>query len=834
MVPEASPAGSASSTDTDSASEASYDLNTLAPVPPENPGMYKLCYGGSSSSVDSQRSNRPDLLPAGGMTTVVTSSQTSLDSIQSNASIGSLTSRKIDRKQAPPISSPSSTDSGVHLPVTSPTNSGLPPRPPMIPLGQMTVQQAQQQKLQSQLTGKLMIQSAKEAFLGGAAGGSSDTPIGAEGGSQVTPVSSPTTLSQRVELMSQRSPMSPQSPLGIYPEQYNTLQRRTRIQAGWDSEKRRTDGDLPDTAQLLMSPTQQQPSRRDVSPQDRQQLFQDYVNTLQSQAPQAYSSIGGLADYCNGRQSALTREQRAEILDLMRRSKHNRPATSPVEIKSNPNDPTSPTSTASFRSSYHEGIESAHLDPDMAIIRAAEQLEQNRTEIITSPVSLLPLKTNLTSPEGDLPFLGPTPTGSPKIIPDEPRTPLYIFDPNRQPKNGILKAKKSAKKPAKSKGKSDELEARIHAAKKKMNITTDPFANQGRPMSPSESSSDSSTSLNSRCITFSDTVHVDSMPMKVCSVSGKPKTSIDDFKALLQTRQKTFRPFNAAERLSSSSATPQPLPKSRLDEMLETEVDAPGTPERRIVTVYDLRNAMANARSSTRTNDLRLPYQQLQSLKQKSPSSSPDGTLSKEDLAKGAAGDLDKDEDTSVKGKKSGLRETDLRFLSPDDGKDDPQIQEIMDKMDEDEKEQLKKMEKAQQLKTEVLKIEEPKHQTVIMKEIKGAASTESEDTCDSDDTLDAKQLVSPHDDPTRKKLLESIRERGQRKDSRQEAIKMLEALKTIHEKPELTIEVPTPTDGTITTLLDNMKTQIPHRYPTEMPTSPNSSEHEYGSDAWD
>jgi hypothetical protein len=283
--------------------------------------------------------------------------------------------------------------------------------------------------------------------------------------------------------------MSPQSPLGggLYPEKYNTLQRRTRIQAGWEADKRQNDSDLPDTSQLLMSPTSL-PAHRDGSPQDRQQLFQEYVNTLQNQAPQNYSSIGGLADYCNGRQSALTRKQRAEILDLMRRSKHNRPASSPVEIKSSLNEPTSPTSKASFRSSYHEGILAGNLDPDMAIIRAADQLEQNRTEIITGPVTLnlQPLKTNLTSPEGDLPFVGPTPTGSPKIIPDEPRTPLYIFDPNRQPKNGILKARKLTT----AKGTPDGLEARIHTAKKKMNIKTDPFAKRGnRPMSPSEGAS---------------------------------------------------------------------------------------------------------------------------------------------------------------------------------------------------------------------------------------------------------------------------------------------------------------------------------------------------------
>ena len=935
-VPEVSPASSASSID--SASEASYELGTAAPsIPPGNPGMYKLCYGGSNSSVESQRNNNninttrgPSnlLVSEGGMTTAVTSSQTSLDSVQSTSSVGSVTSRSIDRsRQAPPISSPSSTDSGVHFPVSSPSSSssagsaGSSARSTATPLGKMTVHQAQQQKLKSQLSGRSMIKSAKAAFLGSPDSGESNSS------SNVTPVSSPTTLSQRVELMSQRSPlMSPQSPLssgGMYPEKYNTLQRRTRIQAGWDAERGNQDGGGTHDAPLtLMSPTAAQP-RRDVSPQERQQLFQDYVNSVQNQSTQSYGSLGGLADFCNGRNSALTREQRAEILDLMRRSKHSRPACSPMEVKS---DADSSAAANSFRSSYHEGIESGNLDPDMAIIRAAEKMEQqSRTDgitMMTSPISLQPLNTNITSPEGDWPLLGPTPSSSPKIMPDEPRTPLYVFDPNRQPKNGILKARRPASASGGSaKGSTDELDARIHAAKKRMNITTDPFAKKqsNRPMSPTSSTAEALASASipssTKGITFSDTVHVDNMPVKVCSVSGKPQTSMDDFKALLQQRQKIFRPFNATARLSgavpatgSSFSSPggahtyayaqQNLPRSKLDDMLEPrEVEEPGTPERRIVTVYALRNAMANARSTTRTNDLGLPYTQLQAtsggaggqgVKSKSP-----GTVGKEGVSPAPEGYAETNlDDIEGSGLRPGVRETDLRFLSPDeeDGHKE-QIMQIMDKMDdeEDQKEEREKMEKELEPKSKSLeptkpqrdqqepKVLDPKSldlkvrsQTQDQKEVANdqkckdqkshdqkedvdvkAKQPKAEDTVVTAKTMDTdapderqrvpaspdtaastNPLLSPQSDPTRVKFLESIRLRGSRKDSRQEAIKMLEALKTIHEKPDLTIEVPTPTDGSISTLLDNMKSQM-KRFP-QAATSPNSSEHDYGSDAWD
>ncbi|XP_041461521.1 uncharacterized protein LOC121412826 [Lytechinus variegatus] len=422
----------------------------------------------------------------------------------------------------------------------------------------------------------------------------------------VTPVTSPRTPSDSNNMF-----------FGMYPGSYSVIRKKSK-DSTYTIYSNGMSASLINKPADVISPT---------NSLDRKQKFNRYVSDLQAQAPQAYDALSQLKAG-EERTKAMSREQRAEILEQMRKSKSggrsSSMATPPATPTSPPVIPTtsnvsallaissaseSPLNkeearTTSFRTSYKEGIAAKNLDPDKAIIHAAKRLEDNRTE--PDPEQAEAEQTDGSSAEsGNVVGRPTTPKNIAVDTADDPEeyTP-YVFDPQRQPGSSILKG--SAKK--------DDLHARIHKSKKKLNISTDPFEDTTIGQMMAADSPYDNVPPNIRTIRFSETVTVENTPVRVCLVSGKPRTNMSDFKALLQQQSQPIgsRTVSACYALNVKGNVKGPRNAELLyrgilqeeDDTRKAEDDKDSTdspvPERKIVTVSDLKNAMASARGNVR------------------------------------------------------------------------------------------------------------------------------------------------------------------------------------------------------------------------------------------
>ena len=489
------------------------------------------------------------------------------------------------------------------------------------------------------------------------------------------------------------------SPIGVYPEKYNTLKRRPKHETEALS-KGKSNPDL-DYANASLSVSEDdigfmsddQSEKLTVAAQakkgldtlQRKQRFQDYVSNVQNQAPQNYNSINMLKESVVGNGSqAMTREQRDEILNMMRKAKNNKAANSPTlpELTSKSvDDPPRHELTkiqeniffpdpqvqhqqqhqqqqqqqqqqdnlsdkeTSFRNSYHLGIEAENLDPDLAIIRAAEQMEQqlrekqqkpNRPDVSSPSQSedpnvwlpnSSPFSRNSIAYQSfyDTEMSGNSFSHVPSMVSDD----SYVYDPNKKPKSSILKVRKQGEMSQ------NELKNNGHKHWSLLSSKHNSIA-----MSPT----DSISSLNSvRSITFSDMVDVEHTPVKICLMSGKPQTPMDDFKMLLQQHSGSRRGQSACSALNVQPRAQRPSNNAQLLYSGATSSSHPeeaskqgNTPSRKMVTMNDLRTAMANPSINSMTGDLGLPYEQLQAQNRQrspknSPAPSPSGTLSSQD-----------------------------------------------------------------------------------------------------------------------------------------------------------------------------------------------------------
>ena len=408
---------------------------------------------------------------------------------------------------------------------------------------------------------------------------------------------------------------------GMYPGSYSVIKKKPKDSTYTIYSNGMTSSLINKPAEVI-SPT---------NSLDRKQKFNQYISELQSQAPQTYDTLNQLK-MGEERTKAMSREQRAEILEQMRKSKLNgrndSMATTPTTPTTPPAIPTTcdvstmlamssaaeapmrqeEPRTTSFRSSYKEGVSSKHLDPDLAIIHAANRMENN-----------------LNGPDngelyGDL-------SDGPDVFDEQEGRPVtpgnvngeasddnhkehvpYVFDPKRQPGSSILKVSKRG----------EILKSANHKSKKKMKISTDPFADTTIGQMMAADSPYDIVPSNSRTIRFSETVTVENTPVRVCLVSGKPRTHISDFKALLQQQALPSGPrtVSACSALNVKSDIKGPRNAELLYRGILQEEDAASkhaeaedstespVPERKIVTINDLKNAMASARGNIRMVDV--------------------------------------------------------------------------------------------------------------------------------------------------------------------------------------------------------------------------------------
>ncbi|XP_071955157.1 uncharacterized protein [Antedon mediterranea] len=245
---------------------------------------------------------------------------------------------------------------------------------------------------------------------------------------------------------------------------------------------------------------------------------------------------------------------------------------SPVEKKAK-ND-----SKNSFRNSYKEELQNSNNDPDLAIIRAAGKIEHVRQLSITPPKTKqdqsshrIPCEINfingLEASKYHSPSKRSEQDSSPRpnrnnsnhVEEGTPSSPTqYVFDPHRKPTFSILK-KRNGESDKYFKSTRKERLSFLQASKHKVNVKNEDLYRKAVMASLSNAKgpfgSDNSINLNSiptRGITFSDTVIVDHTPVKVCQVSGKPQTSLEDFRFLLQQQSLSPRTESAASALNVS------------------------------------------------------------------------------------------------------------------------------------------------------------------------------------------------------------------------------------------------------------------------------------------
>lgn len=586
-------------------SSASYDL----PPPlcsPNDPKMYNICYGGVSKA-GGMPGGMPGGIPGGPQST--TSRQTPISALSMATNISSnglqYTQSLINGVGRSTETSTAATSSQQ----MSGQNMGSLGLQNHFPIASSATSSGSQASdfWATPIPGAMM--KARERFYG-----YKPSPKPEQQTSQtmtesdtdtVTPVTSPRTPTD-----------SNNTFFGMYPGSYNVIRKKSK-DSTYTVYSNGMSASLINKPADVISPT---------NSLDRKQKFNRYVSDLQVQAPQAYDALSQLKAG-EERTKAMSREQRAEILEQMRKSKsggrNSSMATPPATPTSPPVIPTttnvsamlamscaseSPLNkeearTTSFRTSYKEGIAAQNLDPDKAIIQAAKRMEDNRSEPDTEQGGV-----EHTDGSAESDDLAGRPTTPKSVTLDaveesEEHTP-YVFDPKRQPGSSILKGS----------NKKDNLHAKIHKSKKKLNISTDPFADTTIGQMMAADSPYDNVPSNSRTIRFSETVIVENTPVRVCLVSGKPRTNMTDFKALLQQQSTPIgsRTVSACYALNVRSSVKGPRNAELLyrgilqeeDEAKKAEDDRHSTespvPERKIVTVSDLKNAMASARGNVR------------------------------------------------------------------------------------------------------------------------------------------------------------------------------------------------------------------------------------------
>ncbi|XP_033106030.1 Nance-Horan syndrome protein-like isoform X2 [Anneissia japonica] len=265
--------------------------------------------------------------------------------------------------------------------------------------------------------------------------------------------------------------------------------------------------------------------------------------------------------------------QQARRQDIFVQAEPSLQLISPVEKRSK-ND-----SRNSFRNSYREELQNSNNDPDLAIIRAAGKIENGRhssqpvgvitpkfrTDSSNYKTSFDPILINgfdasgYHSPsrgsESDSSSPRPNRHNSNHIEEGTDSCPTqYVFDPNRKPTFSILK--KRIGESDKSLKNSKERLSFLQANRRKSNLKNDDLyrkavmASLSNANGPFGSDSSIASVMSPRSITFSDTVIVDHTPVKVCQASGKPQTSLEDFRYLLQQQSPSSRTESAASALN--------------------------------------------------------------------------------------------------------------------------------------------------------------------------------------------------------------------------------------------------------------------------------------------
>ncbi|XP_022107227.1 Nance-Horan syndrome protein-like isoform X2 [Acanthaster planci] len=673
---------------TDTASEASTISSdttttpTLTPVQtPTDPALYKLCFGGSSKSLeslDSQLSGSQGNGPTSRVDAWTAEVSESFHFGQEPTRFGTPTLNATTSScvLAPPVQEQASV-AKFRPQLIQPSSSVLPrvsqaqplvfPQPAVVPNSPTH-------------EGKMKMLNARDKFFGisrttntNSGAVASDTANGTADGNEQT---LPDEVLESEEIV---------SPIGVYPEKYNTLKRRPKHEA--DASKKAAAKKTQDLSNsLVVSDVSADdvfdeqsevcaPEGKTVASQAKKGLdtlqrkrFQEYVSNVQSQAPQNYNSINSLKESApgNGTQ-AMTREQREEILNMLRRTKNSKVVNSPslpepslkkwddpprhelgkihenVTVQEPALQQEEETSEkASFRSSYYDSVESENLDPDLAIIRAAEQMEKQLRLQRQSPNA--PVMSSPSEPDDNVWLPNSQPFSRNSIayrsiydsemcgnsfshIPSMDMDNSYVYDPNLKPKSSILKVRKQG----------DTSRSETKSNGMKHHSSTLSGGHGQATMSPT----DSVSSLNSiRSITFSDTLDVERTPVKVCPLSGKPQTPMDDFKMLLQQHSGPRRGQSACSALNVQPKSPRTPSTAELlySGSRAGTIQEEGTKvqDRKIVTMKDLRTAMANPRTNSRTGDLGLPYEELQAQNRQrspknSPTASPNSTLTKQD-----------------------------------------------------------------------------------------------------------------------------------------------------------------------------------------------------------
>ncbi|XP_071801004.1 LOW QUALITY PROTEIN: uncharacterized protein [Asterias amurensis] len=676
---------------TDTASETSTISSdttttpTLTPVQtPTDPAMYKLCFSGSSKSLeslDSQLSGIQGSRPASRVDAWTSEVSQNFSTKQQPDILEANRRSKASGNQKQVVSSNSLTSSGSTSVRTAPvqesvatfTTHVIQPSSSVLPAGSKAEPLLLPSPTSSQSSsptheGKVKIMNARDRFFGISRAENEDTDSLPQDGGE--------TLEQ--DSLDRDCVVSP---LGVYPENYNTLKRRPRHETE-ALVKQNLDQALDHSSSTPLSVSEEQlneqserltvAAKKGLDTLQRKQRFQGYVSSVQNQAPQNYNAINSVKDPVVGNGSqAMTREQREEILNMMRKSKNNKAAScsSPTLTEPSSKGPEDhqrheltkinenvvfPDQTGqqqkliedmdketSFRNSYHLGIEADNLDPDLAIIRAAEEMERQllqKRQKYNMPAVSAPSKSedaNIWLPNStpfsrnsiayhsfyDTEMCGNSFSHVPSMLMDD----SYVYDPNKRPKSSILKVRR--------KGETSLNEAKSNGTK---------HWSLGRHTSLAMSPTDSVSSLNSvRSITFSDMVDVEHTPVKICLVSGKPQTPMDDFKMLLQQHSGSRRGQSAC---SALNVQPRPHRVQNNAQLLysgsmstSNKQEAPkqgSAPSRTIVTLKDLRTAMANPATNSVTGDLGLPYEELQAQNRNmrsSPATSPSGSLSRQD-----------------------------------------------------------------------------------------------------------------------------------------------------------------------------------------------------------
>ncbi|XP_070567501.1 serine-rich adhesin for platelets-like isoform X2 [Ptychodera flava] len=193
----------------------------------------------------------------------------------------------------------------------------------------------------------------------------------------------------------------------------------------------------------------------------------------------------------------------------------------------------------------------------------------------------------------------------------DPSTSRFKSDPPKKKLQSILKKPGSGRRSS-----AQDLFAKIHASKRRMNIKGDSSSFPRNRRSSSDKFG-SDESLNSSCsnsttrsITFSDTAYIENTPVKVNRISGKPQSTMEDFKALLREHSRHSSATESAmsalyvntnvPRPTSADLSPSDTSTHSSASDLSDSSQGSGSPKLdKMVTVKELRSVMLAAKVKT-------------------------------------------------------------------------------------------------------------------------------------------------------------------------------------------------------------------------------------------